>query len=211
MDQGSFSQTAESCRRQPIILRWRSSYVEGFCPKPAPPNTLQTDHFTDTHWAKNVQNNVCNYVRFVLPYILTTNGRKGKTEPRGPTMITPALTDEVRRLLQCQNLSQRKIARQLGISRGTVNAIASGKRADRPPCRPEPILPPAGPLARCAGCGGLVQLPCLLCQVRALKEAGLLTPRPRTGNSGRASRPSADGQPASPYPASRAWASRRAG
>ncbi len=87
-------------------------------------------------------------------------------------MIAPALVEEIRGLLSASGLSQRKIAARLGVSRGTVNAIALGRRADRAtPARQADGLPaPAGPAVRCPGCGGRVQMPCLLCYVRAWKK-----------------------------------------
>ena len=45
-------------------------------------------------------------------------------------MIATSVVDEIRRLLQEGCLSQRKIAAQIGVSRGTVNAIALGRRAE---------------------------------------------------------------------------------
>ncbi len=90
-------------------------------------------------------------------------------------MLAPGLVAEVRRLLEEKRLSQRKIARTTGVSRGTVNAIARGIRPDyetRYETRPGPwqgdFVPPSGPLHRCPGCGGLVQMPCLVCYVRGL-------------------------------------------
>ncbi len=44
-------------------------------------------------------------------------------------MITATVVDEIRRMLREGRLSQRKIAVRIGVSRGTVNAIALGKRA----------------------------------------------------------------------------------
>ena len=88
------------------------------------------------------------------------------------TMIATTVVDEIRRLLGQGRLSQRKIASRIGVSRGTVNAIALGKRADSPArWRPEDdgFTPPAGLPARCPGCGGMVQMPCLLCYIRARK------------------------------------------
>jgi hypothetical protein len=87
-------------------------------------------------------------------------------------MIAQAVVDEVRRLLLDEVLSQRKIARRLGISRGTVGAIAQGRRSDY--SRSDEcigLLAPPGPPRRCPGCGGLVQMPCLLCHIRAMKAA----------------------------------------
>jgi hypothetical protein len=84
-------------------------------------------------------------------------------------------------LLAEGNLSQRKIARLTGISRGTVGAIAAGKRPDYPSSRraaeDEPGEP-AGPPRRCPGCGGMVYMPCRLCAARALKAAAAKPPVP---------------------------------
>ena len=82
-------------------------------------------------------------------------------------MLDQGLVDEIRRLLAAGQWSMRKIARELRVSRGTVGAIAHGRRPDRLP-RPadDDLLLPRGPLRRCPGCGGMVYLPCLLCRVR---------------------------------------------
>ena len=88
-------------------------------------------------------------------------------------MIAPAVVDEIKRLLEEEALSQRKIARRTGASRGTVNAIALGKRPDYEACRGErggDFVTPGGPAVRCPSCGGMVQMPCLACRVRAMKE-----------------------------------------
>ncbi|MFZ5832477.1 MAG: hypothetical protein ACOY3P_20515 [Planctomycetota bacterium] len=87
-------------------------------------------------------------------------------------MLAPAVVAEIRRLLAEDRLSQRAIARQMGISRGTIAAIASGRRVDRVP-RPgsdDELLAPQGPPARCPECGGMVYLPCRLCHIRATTE-----------------------------------------
>jgi transcriptional regulator with XRE-family HTH domain len=91
-------------------------------------------------------------------------------------MIARALVEEIRRMLLADRLSQRKIAQTLGISRGTVNAIARGRRRDNSTRRcqceeDEGFTPPTGMPARCPGCGGLTQMPCLLCYVRARNDA----------------------------------------
>jgi hypothetical protein len=88
---------------------------------------------------------------------------------RSSTMIETAVVDEVRRRLQEGRASQRRIAVELGISRGTVNTIARGARADYPTGRPSRVngfVPPSGLHSRCPGCGGKVQMPCLLCYIR---------------------------------------------
>jgi hypothetical protein len=86
-------------------------------------------------------------------------------------MIAASVVEEIRELLHEGELSQRKIARRMEVSRGTVLAIACGRRPnydDRR--RRENYLPnPSGLPRRCPGCGGMVQMPCLLCYVRGLK------------------------------------------
>lgn len=94
-------------------------------------------------------------------------------------MISSAVIEEVRRLLEEQKLSQRMIARQVGVSHGTVNAISLGRRPDRdrrPADDESPLFGPDPP-QRCPSCGGLVQMPCLLCRVRALREKARRGPR----------------------------------
>jgi hypothetical protein len=80
-------------------------------------------------------------------------------------MIAMELVEEITRLLAEGRLSQRSIARLTGVSRGTIGAIASGKRP-APREKPEEEEMPTGPPQRCPGCGGYVYLPCRLCRVR---------------------------------------------
>ena len=75
----------------------------------------------------------------------------------------------MRSLLAAGGLSQRQIARRMGVSRGSVGAIASGRRpdyADRPAKTEDAWEQPSGPPERCPGCGGLVFMPCVLCAAR---------------------------------------------
>ena len=90
-------------------------------------------------------------------------------------MLPPSVVNEIRRLLTGEGLSYREIVRITGVSRGTVNAIAQGKRPDGLGRRDvsDDFLPPVGPPRRCPGCGGLVLMPCLLCHVRAMRRKGL--------------------------------------
>lgn len=97
-------------------------------------------------------------------------------------MIAPSVVQEVRRLLAEGSLSQRKIAKIAGISRGTVGAIASGRRPDyvsRRPTERDEFPEPAGPPQRCSGCGGMVYMPCRLCHARALKAGRSKPPIPQ--------------------------------
>ncbi len=84
-------------------------------------------------------------------------------------MIASDIVKEIRQMLAEGSLSQRAIAERMGVSRGTVCAIAQGKRRDYPPRffrMDMHFIPPAGRPARCSGCGGLVQMPCLACYIR---------------------------------------------
>jgi len=84
-------------------------------------------------------------------------------------MLTQLQVDWVVQLLDDKRLSQRTIARLTGVSRGTIGAIARGVRPQNL-CRRESEEPAfdRGLPVRCHGCGGLVQMPCLLCRVRRI-------------------------------------------
>jgi hypothetical protein len=88
-------------------------------------------------------------------------------------MISPSRIEEIRRLLNWGKLSQRAIARQTGVSRGTVQAIAEDRH--RPGSGHRTIglrgdfTPPSGLPIRCPGCGAKVQMPCLACYVQETK------------------------------------------
>jgi DNA-directed RNA polymerase subunit RPC12/RpoP len=82
--------------------------------------------------------------------------------------ITLAMVEVVERMLAEGLVSQRKIAKLVGISRGTVNSIALGRRP-RISTPADEFERQRGPLVRCPGCGGKVFMPCLLCHVRQLK------------------------------------------
>jgi hypothetical protein len=87
-------------------------------------------------------------------------------------MIALAKVKEVERLLVGGKMSHRKIAKATGVSRATVGAIASVKRADYEARHLERAKErePLGPLERCAECGGMVYKPCRLCRARKAKS-----------------------------------------
>jgi transcriptional regulator with XRE-family HTH domain len=102
-------------------------------------------------------------------------------------MLAPHLVEEIRRLLAGGKLSQRKIARLKGVSRGTVGLIAAGKRRD--PVRAAPpwdadLDRPLEPPARCPSCGGRVYLPCRLCRTRRFLEKQKKGEKPHLNPSG---------------------------
>jgi hypothetical protein len=83
-------------------------------------------------------------------------------------MLAPDRVELAKRLLAEGRLSQRKIAAVTGMSRASITAIALERRTDRQRRPAElPEDDDLGPLARCGGCGGLVHLPCRLCQLRS--------------------------------------------
>jgi hypothetical protein len=88
-------------------------------------------------------------------------------------MIATDVVREIRLMLADGKLSQRAIAVRMGVSRGTVNAIAQGKRADysrRGLEKDFKFVPPAGRLKRCPICGALVRMPCLACYLDSWKR-----------------------------------------
>jgi hypothetical protein len=103
-------------------------------------------------------------------------------------MLSLTIVEEIGRLLGEGQLSRRKIARKLSVSRSTVCAIASGQRAlygkQSEPDAPNPeLLPPE----RCPKCGYLVEMPCLVCRAREYRHgrrdlaalSGQRSPTPR--------------------------------
>jgi hypothetical protein len=92
-------------------------------------------------------------------------------------MLSAAVIREVIRLLDEEELSQRAIALRLDVSRGTVWAVAQGRRGlDFGDQRPRAAKRNASRHlpARCPGCGGFVFLPCRLCTTRAFARRRVL-------------------------------------
>ena len=92
------------------------------------------------------------------------NGVMGISE-----MIDNNTISRIYELLQCKKMSQRQIAKQLNVSRGTVQSVANGKRkaknADANGKIPFSWGIPSGKPQRCRRCGTLAKLPCLACQL----------------------------------------------
>lgn len=87
-------------------------------------------------------------------------------------MLALSVVEEVDRLLKEGELSQRQIAERLNVSRGSVSAIASGKRGlhGRTPDDELGEHAPALPAERCPMCGFLVHKPCLVCRTREYRH-----------------------------------------
>jgi len=94
-------------------------------------------------------------------------------------VIDPDVRAEAQRLLAEGRLKKRQIARQLGIARGTLAAIANGPRpaeVARRRRREEAAIG-TGPPGKCPTCGHRnVRLPCRACWVRRLVADGRLRP-----------------------------------
>lgn len=71
---------------------------------------------------------------------------------------------QAQQLLEQDELSQRAIARLLGVSRGTINALATGKRGGHGRETPNETSPDPEPPARCPTCGRMMQMPCVWCR-----------------------------------------------
>jgi hypothetical protein len=87
-------------------------------------------------------------------------------------MHSTALIHEIIRLLNEGKLSHRKIAARLGVSRGTVSALANGRRGvygKEPDDEQRHSNTPTSPPTRCPQCGYRVYLPCLVCEAREHK------------------------------------------
>lgn len=90
-----------------------------------------------------------------------------------PPMLAKSLIDEVDRLLKLGTLSQREIAARLKVSRGTVSAIASGRRGlhGRESTGDDAAThAPLSPPVRCPRCGYRVYMPCLVCRSRDYRK-----------------------------------------
>ncbi|MCL2348607.1 MAG: helix-turn-helix transcriptional regulator [Planctomycetaceae bacterium] len=78
-------------------------------------------------------------------------------------MIDNKTIRRIDELLQCKKLSQRQIAKQLKVSRGTVQSVANGKRKVRE-AEAKGKIPlswriPSGKPQRCRRCGALTKFP----------------------------------------------------
>ncbi len=85
-------------------------------------------------------------------------------------MIAPTVVREIELLLAAGRMSQRKIAKHVGVGRAAVSTIALGERPDYEAIRQPKFAAPTGPLVRCPGCGGKVRMPCVQCRILAVKE-----------------------------------------
>jgi len=93
-------------------------------------------------------------------------------------MLKPETIAGIKRLLAEDQLSQRRIAKLLGVSRGSVCNVENGNWDCRRLLRAERAAnnrtKPAGPIERCPDCGAMAATPCRACQIRRLlRKAGV--------------------------------------
>ena len=88
--------------------------------------------------------------------------------------MIPESTVKVIQGLLREGIPHRKIATWTRVSRGTVSAIAQGRRKCRRG-RPEDLINEAGTglFVRCPSCGGLTKMPCMVCDRLILLEKAL--------------------------------------
>ncbi|MEM8865621.1 MAG: helix-turn-helix transcriptional regulator [Planctomycetota bacterium] len=82
-------------------------------------------------------------------------------------MLAKTVIDDVLELLAEGKLSQRKIAETVGVSRGTVSALATGKRGVY---GAEPADPEAMTIFCCPGCNNKVCGRCVRCDAASYAE-----------------------------------------
>ncbi len=94
-------------------------------------------------------------------------------------MIDVEKEQQAQRLLDANGLSQRAVARRVGLSRATVGAMAAGRRPRDYSLRAGKAKPQeansqeaSGPVQRCPGCGRLIAMPCRACRVERLVASG---------------------------------------
>lgn len=87
-------------------------------------------------------------------------------------MLALPIVEEIQRLLAEGRLSQRKIAARMGVSRGTVGAIANGRRGiwGKENESDDLLFPPESPPERCDRCGYTVVKPCVICSAREYRN-----------------------------------------
>lgn len=89
-------------------------------------------------------------------------------------MIDVQLVPQILKLHEA-GCSGREIAKQVGVSKTTVQIIVKGKHCPRYKPKPETQSPyPPFEMhnrrySRCHNCGGMVTQPCMLCFIRELK------------------------------------------
>jgi hypothetical protein len=91
-------------------------------------------------------------------------------------MLSITVVNKIDDLLREGQLSHRKIAEQMGVSRSIVSAISRGSRGiyGKDEAGKYSPLTPASPPVRCPRCGYRVYMPCLICMVRQKHERQML-------------------------------------
>jgi transposase len=103
-------------------------------------------------------------------------------------MYSESMVEKIHALFETGTLSQRNIARRLGVSRSIVRTVVRGERRssyrsrsdvrENPHMRQSAESDEAGHEAvrhfeRCPSCGGKVLMPCRACLLRSMVETGI--------------------------------------
>ncbi len=81
-------------------------------------------------------------------------------------MVSEEVVEEIRQLLGEDGWSQRRIAEHLGVSRGLIGLVASGKRGSHGRETALGVETESKRPGRCPCCGDRVKLPCVACRAR---------------------------------------------
>ncbi len=121
-------------------------------------------------------------------------------------MLSLSLVEQIVDLLNEGELSQRRIAARVGVSRGTVASIASGRRGlfgRDPESDDTRSLANLTPAERCPKCGYLIYAPCRVCRSREFQENRKLlraaTIRPQVATRSRRRKRSKEGSGNPPW------------
>ena len=85
-------------------------------------------------------------------------------------MLTLKTIIEIQGLLEEGELSRRAIAARLGVSRGTVNAVANGQRGIWGKIPEDEKAGRTAQAERCHECGYSVYKPCIICEARRFQD-----------------------------------------
>lgn len=100
-------------------------------------------------------------------------------------MIAWKVVEEIQEMLASGKFTKREIGRRMNVSHSTITRIESGKRQPRRPAARTTQRSGdhdfESPPRRCPDCGGLVYMPCLLCDARLYQDRQKVGVRERSG------------------------------
>lgn len=89
-------------------------------------------------------------------------------------MIGEQTVARIETMLAAGELSQRQIARETGVSRGTVLAIGKGRHVRQVACGKSHVARKETAAYQCAGCQYWVRItPCVICAARRMRSSSI--------------------------------------